>query len=281
MKKAGLILLFFGFLIVPNVFAEDVSETNKPIEFDPTATIKSPASMKGSRANKNTAFELSIWPNMQLCSTNTGVRGLRISLMGWNRDLSGLDIGLINFVTDDVAGLQVGGFINSVGRDMKGVQAAYGLVNMTGKDVIGLQVAFAANGAEGNVRGVQVASLMNISKGDVTGVQCSGFSGFMGATFFAFIGYNRANDLKGLQVTMAYNEARNANGVQTSIFYNAAKKEIKGLQATFGVNYAQSVKGVQIGFVNYCRELCGVQIGAINISSEHKFPCVPILNVRF
>lgn len=50
---------------------------------------------------------LSLFPPIQFPNSDFGIHGLRVSLVGVNRETKGLDIGLIN-ATHEVHGIQIG-----------------------------------------------------------------------------------------------------------------------------------------------------------------------------
>ncbi len=117
-----------------------------------------------------TPFQLAFAAQVQMLPDTWDVMGLRVDLVaGCNRNVSGLDLGLLNESDGWEYGLQVGGLWNDVHGSMAGLQVA-GLVNTTGaKDRCqGLQVAGANLG--GATDGVQIG-VFNEAAGGMTGVQ--------------------------------------------------------------------------------------------------------------
>lgn len=156
---------------------------------------------------------LDIIPPVQFPPQDFSVTGLRASaLWGDQRDVYGLDLGLIGNVTQQgFVGIGVSGIFNLT----HGTTTAIGLqaagvanINTSKTQVYGVQLALVTNynSAESRVVGLQAALLANISPfTDIYGIQ----TGL----------YNRAKDVHGLQIGL--------------------------------VNVAESLHGVQIGLVNF------------------------------
>lgn len=138
-----------------------------------------------------TPIGLGMYPPAQFPSPNFTVQGLRLSaLMGENREMHGIDIGLIG---------------NSTGQDFSGL-AVSGLFNWNQGEttIFGLQLAGVINLNQegGRVYGVQLALVNQSQFMDIYGVQ---------------IGlYNRANSIYGFQVGL-FNYTNNLHGLQIGL----------------------------------------------------------------
>jgi hypothetical protein len=129
-------------------------------------------------------FQLSfIGPTMQLVDDDADVKGFRLNLLyGVNRNVTGLDLGLINRTTEDFKGYQGG------------------LVGVTHGRVSGWQDNWAVNVAEGQFYGLQTGLVNLVGTGE--GVQ--------------FGAYNSADYMSGLQIAVV-NFAEDLNGVQVGL----------------------------------------------------------------
>lgn len=158
---------------------------------------------------------LSIGGPVQFPPRDFDITGARVSVLyGQNRDVSGIDIGLLgNITTGKFTGLAVAGLFNNTrGQStITGLQFA-GLTNINTQkiSVYGIQAALGANynSAEATVVGLQLA-LANMS---------------------AF------TKVYGFQVGL-YNKAREVRGMQIGL-----------------INSAQNLKGIQIGLLNFHNE---------------------------
>lgn len=112
----------------------------------------------------NTPIELALFPPLQLPGTEFGVKGIRLSVVGSNRELRGIDLGVIGNLTNvQFKGLAIAGLFNhnSGGATIVGLQlAALANINSGPSDVYGLQIA-AFNSAV-NVYGLQLG-LINVA----------------------------------------------------------------------------------------------------------------------
>ena len=84
-------------------------------------------------------LQLALYPTVQLVPFDGDFAGLRLNIIGANRNVSGVDIGLINQTDDTFGGVGLGvvnlsrgnakgiqvGFINHVNGDMAGFQGIY------------------------------------------------------------------------------------------------------------------------------------------------------------
>jgi len=170
---------------------------------------------------------------------------------GKTENVEGIEIGgFVNTVTNDVKGVQIAGLLNKVDNDSEGVQAA-GLINQTGNDLKGLQFAGLINSVGGDVEGaslksktetlqgvgIQIAGLLNVVSGSMEGIQFSGLGNVVG------------EDAIGLQIGGLFNNTTGDANVQISSIYNKAAH----------------VNDTQIGLVNVCDSIDGTPIGLINI----------------
>lgn len=140
----------------------------------------------------NTPLEIALFPPLQLPSTGYGVTGLRLSLVGKNREVRGLDIALLGNMTD---------------------------VAFRGVAISGL---FNYNPGSSTITGLQVAGLANINSGtnSVYGVQLAVFNS-AGTVHGLQLGLvNMAKELHGVQIGLVN---MNSNGpFHVSPFINAA-----------------------------------------------------------
>jgi hypothetical protein len=128
----------------------------------------------------NTPLEVALFPPLQLPGTGFGVKGLRLSVVGRNREVHGLDLALLGNITDvTFKGIAISGLFN---------------YNRGGASVIGLQFAGLAN--------------LNVGHSDVYGIQIAGYNE-AGTVYGLQIGLlNIANELHGIQIGL-FNINRN------------------------------------------------------------------------
>ena len=71
-------------------------------------------------------IQISIWDTVQLFDTETSIHGIRLTLLyGVNRDIHGVDWGMVhNKVNGDMIGWQ-SGFVNIVEGETKGLQEGF------------------------------------------------------------------------------------------------------------------------------------------------------------
>jgi len=174
-----------------------------------------------------TPVQVSLCNPGQLFSDKWEVCGLRLNILyGNNRNVYGLDVGVINRVTGNCAGIQIAGLVNMNDADMMGIQIA-GLINTNAAGMIGIQIAGLVNDSY-SARGVQIQT--------------------------GLIGGNRAQQVTGVQIALAIsqNRASDMTGVQLAPLFNKAD-HMKGLQIGL-VNIAGKMSGVQIGLANIIKE---------------------------
>ncbi len=158
------------------------------------------------------------------------------TLVGYNGGVNGVEFGgLLNFVRRDVEGAQFAGLCNIVGGSMTGAQFA-GLFNNNINYVRGFQAAGIYNYNNEGAEGVQAAGILNINRGTMDGVQLAGIGNYAGS---------------------------NTSAVQVAGIINLAN-DIDGGQIAGIVNIARKVRGFQIGLINIADTCDGVAIGLIN-----------------
>jgi hypothetical protein len=212
-----------------------------------------------------TPIQLSLWEPVQLFPERFNVYGIRLNLgYGSNQNLTGLDVGTVNVISDKQRGGQLG--LINLSEHSLGVCA--GGMNYTTK-LRGGQVGL-LNTAQDSLVGLQVAGLINLSD-HVNGMQMVAVFG------------NGAVRVDGAQVVpVGYNLTDYANGVQAAVFgFNYANESVNGVQVAMLYNYAKKINGQQLGLINVCGHLAGVQIGLVNILGIEKMSIMPIMNFRF
>lgn len=113
-----------------------------------------------------------------------------------------LSFNLINGSSDRLRGLEIGTFMNYVREDVKGVQLVLG-----------------TNSAVKDSYGIQLAGYRNIVAENFTGIQLSAFSNFIGDKSNALqtsIFYNEAGKNNGLQIGI-FNKSNNNKGIQLGL----------------------------------------------------------------
>lgn len=111
-------------------------------------------------------LQLSLFPPIQLADVDTTIKGFRLGIFPMNHKMQGLDIGLLNWTTDELGAVEFG-FVNVVGGDAVGVQ--FGTVNIDCKDMVGWKSG-GYNGTLGDFVGLQ-SGILNITGGATGGVQ--------------------------------------------------------------------------------------------------------------
>jgi len=210
--------------------------------------------------------QLALFPPVQLVPSQEDVVGFRLNLIGVNRNVSALDLGLVNWTTGEFRGVGAG-IINVVRGNS--YEAAIGFFNYTEGDMTGFQgIPFltfwnAFNLVDGRVGGVQ-GGLFNQAQ-ELCGAQVG----------LVNIGYQAA----GLQLGI-YNYSIEDGGVQAG-FINVGYESAHGVQVGL-LNQTAQFSGLQIGLVNRTDSLRGMQIGLLNIVSEKEvWPVAPLVNWVF
>lgn len=241
-----------------------------------------------------TPVQIEIGPeSWSLCKETTDVFGLRLAVVGKNRNVYGFDLCLDSAVADgDCGGLQVAAFGNVTNR-VTGLQL--GVVHAkAGTQCRGLQASIAWSETR-SLCGGQMAvfneveagagfqlGLYNQVEAEFSGVSVSAVSIAQSAAPAAQVSlfFNRtkapsaglqfavvdfAGDYCGAQAG-AYNDAENTSGAQAGV-YNEADNA-SGLQ--FGiVSVAHSIRGLQVDLLGSgAFEVQGLQVGAVNIAGR-------------
>lgn len=123
-----------------------------------------------------TPLEVGLFPPLQLPNSNFSVTGLRLTVVGVNREAAGLDVALLGNVTNvGFKGLAISGLFNynRGNSSVIGLQlAALANINTGHSDVYGFEIA--AYNYAGTVHGLQIG-LLNIAN-ELHGVQIGLFN---------------------------------------------------------------------------------------------------------
>lgn len=166
-------------------------------------------------AGEAAVFQLSFWDSAQVVDSNRSVHGFRLTLpYGRNRDLVGLDLGIVPRLDGDLWGAQ------------------FGIVGLVDGEFAGLQNNWAFGWVGGRVRGVQ-SNLVNVA-GSVWGVQG-------GAVNYATV------DAVGARAAFVNVSGVRTVGAELGLVNYAP--QVEGVQIGL-VNVTEHLKGVQVGLVN-------------------------------
>lgn len=172
-------------------------------------------------------------------------------LWGTNGGVDGMEVGgLVNNVKKDVHGVQVAGLGSSVGGKVSGTQVA-GLFNISRDSLSGVQASGLINIA-GPATAVQAAGLSNITAGDFTGVQAAGLFNIS------------AGKADGLQASGLFNYSGGKTKTQIASLFNIAG-DVQIGQASALFNVGKKVGGFQVALVNVADTVSGMPVGLINI----------------
>ncbi|MFA6288827.1 MAG: hypothetical protein WC661_15710 [Opitutaceae bacterium] len=155
-------------------------------------------------ARADAFFQASLWaPDYQLVPATESVSGIRLEIYGENKNVSGLEMGLVNITTGDFTGVTGLIFIPSIFNKVEGTTTGiqFGIVNVTKGEVTGWQGGW-----------------VNVHDSKVTGLQTA---------IVNWGGEGIKADFSGLQIGLV-NAAKNVKGVQLG-FVNYAET-LKGLQ---------------------------------------------------
>lgn len=196
-----------------------------------------------------------------------------------------LSLNLLAGIGYGVDGLELGGFMNVVRKDVRGIQLA-GFANSVFANVKGIQGAGYFNYAGGNLLGVQASGFTNVNLGKTTGGQFAGFVNYNGDSLYGaqLSGFANCNvgDLKGAQLAgFANYNHRSFYGLQGSGFVNVNRGNMKGAQlAGFGNLCFGDMEGMQVsGFVNVAKKVKGAQIGVLNVADSVDGVSVGLLTI--
>jgi len=208
--------------------------------------------------------ELGIANDYRIMSSNRVLHNYSIMMIGNGYSLKGVQIGLLNFLKEDVQGAQVAGIFNLIGGENKGSQLA-GIFNLS-KGSTAYQGAGIFNLSDDSIKGAQTAGIFNISKGDLKGIQASGIFNIT------------KKEGKGTQLAGIFNINEGYfDGFQASGIFNTSKGH-KGIQASL-VNITEDIRGLQMGLVNIGKDVEGVQLGLVNINNEIKGLPIGLINI--
>lgn len=243
---------------------------------------------------KATRLQLALWYPRQLAGRDHDVRGARFSLISaWNRDISGLDLGLGALKSRRVRGIQAAGFSSIAEGDVDGIQVCLGFCRSKGNfrgvqvagffgnplfiqpvespgDFTGIQIGGMLGAASGDFIGIQVSAAVNEVDGDFTGIQVGWAGSYVGGGFtgaqLGLIGNLTAGKLTGFQTGgFAAGVGGNLAGFQIAIGGSGVSGDSRGVQ--LGGVYSGtegSLSGVQIGLIGKTgRDLSGFQLGIL------------------
>lgn len=211
-------------------------------------------------------LQLALYPTVQLVPYDGDFAGLRLDIIGVNRNVSGVDIGIVNQTDNAFSGIGIG------------------IVNLCQGNSSGLNIGF-VNNVDGDMRGLQGIPLLSWWNAvNVVDGHCAGAQGGL---------FNKAGSLHGVQgglVNVAYdskgvmlgiyNYSKTLYGVQAGIA-NIAYNEMTGVQ--IGIyNGVRDANGFQLGLINQCQNLHGLQLGLVNIASKKEaLPTMVFVNWQF
>lgn len=211
-----------------------VLEEEAPVEEEVIAPEETPRSRA---VNSYIGLDLAPYVGMSSYFQGQDTRMLSLGLVGaWSGRVRGLSVSGAVGVTENLAGIQIGGALSLSLEDAVGIQVG-GAASIALEDLDGLQFAGGTSIALGRMRGVQVAGGLNVAGELAVGGQIS----------IA----NYAAELRGLQFG-TLNLAGSMVGVQAGV-----------------VNYANDVHGVQLGLLNVASgNVHGMQIGIVNLAKS-------------
>jgi len=211
-------------------------------------------------------LQLALYPTVQIVPHDGDFAGLRLNIIGVNRNVSGADIGIINQTDDTFRG------------------AGLGIVNLSQGDSKGVSVGFInhVNGDQKGFQGIPLLSWWNAL--NVVHGHCAGAQGGL---------FNQAHSLSGVQGGLV-NVAYDAKGVMIGLYnysesfcglhvglVNIVYEDMTGAQLGL-YNGVRDAKGFQLGLINQCQNLDGLQIGLVNIASQkEQLPTMLFVNWQF
>lgn len=220
-----------------------------------------------------------------------------VPFIGTNHKLSGniindYSLNLFGGYSKGTEKLEIGGYFNTVGGDVRGVQIA-GLANGVAGETNGVQIAGIVNTNLQKTTGVQVAGMLNFNLDTTNTVALAGILNFglrdskgarVGGLGNATIGKQEGPSVAGLfnfsthdasttQVAGLLNFTAGSmnKGAQVAGLVNFAAQGVEGAQVSGLLNIAGgTIKGTQVGVINYATKIKGLQFGVINISDSVK-----------
>lgn len=163
-------------------------------------------------ARADVPFQFGFWaPDLQTAPVTEDVRGLRIDVLyGENRNVSGVDLGLVNSTTGDFVGFGWAPGANLVDGSAAGVQWSW-IYSHTAGEFTGWQTAIVSRiGGHGSC-GLQTG-WVTLNESDFTGAQIGLF--------------NKAETLKGLQLGLVNWAERLDGGLQIGLVNYAANSDL-------------------------------------------------------
>ena len=156
-------------------------------------------------ARERTELQLSLVPPIQLVNSEYDVMGLRLGLFSMNHNVTGLDLGLVNWTSGDELALQWGVLNKTTGR-FAGAQ--FGFVSLAGNGFVGWQ-----------------ASVVNVDSGKSVGF----FNGAVNASLESGVGFqlgmfNYSREFTGLQFGLV-NYTQTLTGLQIGLLNFITSKE--------------------------------------------------------
>ncbi len=152
-------------------------------------------------------IQLSLFPPIQIYDTHTPIEGFRLGLFSMNSDMTGLDLGLLTWTTEDLAAVQFG-IVNIVEEKAAGIE--FGTLNIVGRKMVGWQAAFL------NITGNGFVGFQNGTVNVVGGEKMVGFQ---------LAAVNYASEVTGLQIGFV-NITPKLNGLQIGIVNFAANSAL-------------------------------------------------------
>ena len=204
---------------------------------------------------------------IQLPFTDTDIYGLRLGgFLGRNRNVYGLDVGVVEMNSGEFAGIQSSAFSWST------------------RDFCGIQLGGLANVVHGGFHGIQLGSFNLVFAEPTCGIQLGGVLNFNVS-------------VEGVQFGPINWETTNFAGWQVGGLANVVKEDCTGFSVgglnymnrfvgfqLGGVNLAEECVGLQLGVFNGANKLSGLQIGLLNlVCTEPLFniPVMPVVNASF
>jgi hypothetical protein len=103
-------------------------------------------------AEETKPIEISLWTPVQIHDETTSIKGFRLNILyGVNKDVTGLDLGLVNRNTGVFKGVQLG--LVGMSGDFTGWQATF--VNITDGKFVGLQGSYSVYNSGVTTKGAQ------------------------------------------------------------------------------------------------------------------------------
>ncbi len=166
-----------------------------------------------------------------------------------------------------VEGIELGGFGNTLKKDMKGIQVA-GIWNRVGGDMSGTQFGSVFNYNAGYTRGQQITLGANITH-ETQAIQLAGLANIVLESFsglqLAILGNYVRTRSNGLQIALLFNRTDGPANQQYALLNKAT--EIQKIQVGL-LNIAPYVKGRQIGLINYAIQTKHTPIGLFSFVKE-------------